>query len=269
MLPLLTCPLDQQPLTQDGKQLRCPEGHSFDIAKQGYVNLLPVQHKKSKNPGDDKAMVLARHQFLNQGHYQVIVDTLLSALRPLLSEHSLIIDAGCGEGYYLNALAQQLNFEAIGYDISKQAVLEAAKHNKDITWLVCSNKQPPIQAQQCDILLSMFGFPDFSTFQKLLKPTGFLVMVEPGENHLIEIREMIYPSITQKEKKNRYSDCFKDVETRSAQTQLTLSQQALQPLLLMTPHLHRATTEGKAALAATPSLTVTVDVTCQVLQPIS
>ena len=97
----LACPIDGLKLNKEKQCYQCANGHSFDIAKQGYVNLLPVQHKKSKNPGDSKAMVQARTHFLNMGFYKPIADFLSNIIIQKINENSdnCIFDAGCGEGY--------------------------------------------------------------------------------------------------------------------------------------------------------------------------
>jgi len=103
----LACPLDGSPLQKHDKNWSCAAGHTFDIARQGYVHLLPVQNKRSRDPGDNKEMVAARQRFLNAGYYQPVAEALSSAVFPKdISEASIsCLDAGCGEGYYLRYLA--------------------------------------------------------------------------------------------------------------------------------------------------------------------
>ncbi len=101
----LICPLDKQPLQLNERTWCCDNGHSFDIAKQGYVNLLPVQNKRSKDPGDSKAMVQARREYLNKGYYQPLAQALADTVLAMGSQ--ALLDAGCGEGYYLRYLVEQ------------------------------------------------------------------------------------------------------------------------------------------------------------------
>ena len=103
----LICPIEGEPLDVDAKRLFCKNGHSFDIARQGYVNLLPVQHKRSKQPGDSKEMVVARARFLNSGVYTPLAEELaeiylylLEDMNKLDDQQLCLMDAGCGEGYY-------------------------------------------------------------------------------------------------------------------------------------------------------------------------
>ena len=135
----LTCPLCKKQLIKSGSQLNCETGHTFDVAKQGYVNLLPAQQKKSREPGDSKEMISARQRFLNHGIYQPVSEKLNEILAGLLADKhpATVLDAGCGEGYYLNRFTEyykhaspESNISCLGLDISKPAIIAAAKRNK-------------------------------------------------------------------------------------------------------------------------------------------
>ncbi len=275
----LACPIDGQRLECKGKQWLCNQGHAYDIARQGYVNLLPVQHKRTKHPGDSKAMVLARARFLNTGIYEQIADTLAEITYSQLSEDqdSCLMDAGCGEGYYLDYVFQYLkkrNYSGaasfVGMDISKEAIHEAAKRNKQISWIVGTNRQPAIEAGSVNIILCVFGFHSFEGFNKILKPGGRLILVEPGADHLIELRETIYSSIKQ--------TGFQDLSQFEAMNFSLRHSQALQfktgdinnkqinDLLLMTPHFYRATKEGREVAARVDTLNLSVDVNFRILE---
>ncbi len=107
-MPNPICPLCGQTLATGASPWRCPNGHCFDVARQGYVNLLPVQQKRARHPGDTPAQVAARKRFLDAGFYAPIRDTALALLQPHLPPRPSLLDAGCGEGYYSAALAQAL-----------------------------------------------------------------------------------------------------------------------------------------------------------------
>lgn len=270
----LRCPLDQSPLEQRDTSLSCTKGHSFDIARQGYVNLLGAQDKRSRDPGDSKDMITARHSFLDQGHYRPIADQLNTMVDPLLSEHSLVVDAGCGEGYYLKQLAEYITAAGkptpsmLGFDISKWAVQVAARRFP-ATWLVASNRQIPLADHSADLVLSLFGFPEYSVFRRIIKGGGTLLMVSVGPNHLLELRKIIYQDI-----RHRVSD---RIATAGAEgfslaqrevcsfTTEALDQDSIGQLLTMTPHLFRASSAGKSKVASLAELTLTVDVVFEVL----
>ncbi|MDG2045920.1 MAG: methyltransferase domain-containing protein [Halioglobus sp.] len=269
---LLTCPLDQHALQLDGDCLRCESGHAFDVGKQGYVNLLGAADKRSRDPGDDKEMVAARRNFLSDGHYQPIAERLTRLVEPLITRDYIIVDAGCGEGYYLQQLAAQIAVSSawepsmIGFDISKWAV-QAATRRIATTWLVASNRNIPLAVSSVDCLLSLFGFPVFNSFQSVLKEDGRLLMVDAGPQHLVELRKVIYPEVRRSDStilQQAYAAGFLQGETSTLQFRTApLSQLQIHQLLSMTPHLFRATREGKERAARLDQFSVTVDVVFQ------
>jgi len=264
----LACPLDGAPLTRGAAGWQCPAGHSYDSAAQGYVNLLPVQHKRSRDPGDSKEMVAARRRFLEAGHYRPIAELAANAVLADLPPEAACLDAGCGEGYYLRQLAARADTAGqtpalLGLDISKWAVQAAARTQRgSATWVVGSNANLPVLPATLDRVLCMFGFPVYPEFARVLKPGGALIMLDAGPDHLRELREIIYPSL----KAPRSSDTaipegFAAGPGDSLRHSLTLDSAAtIADLLTMTPHLYRATPAGRARAAALERLTLTVDV---------
>ena len=263
----LACPLDGKALRRDGAAWRCADGHTFDVASQGYTHLLPVQNKRSRDPGDSKEMVAARRRFLDAGHYQRIADAARCAVLAESAPGATVrcLDAGCGEGYYLRQLAagnEARHLSPIGLDISKWAVLSAAKQDKRMTWVVGSNANLPVLSGSLDRVLCMFGFPVYAEFARVLAPEGQLVQIDAGPDHLRELREIIYPVL----KAERAVDAsvptgFSRLSGETVRyTALIDGRQQIADLLSMTPHLFRASAEGKARVAALPSLSVTVDV---------
>ncbi|MDN7125929.1 methyltransferase domain-containing protein [Pseudidiomarina sp. 1APR75-33.1] len=261
----LCCPLDGKPLTLADKTWRCGKGHSFDVAKQGYVNLLPVQNKRSKDPGDSKTMVQARADFLAGGFYQPLADELAATV--LRGDPGAVLDAGCGEGYYLRQLLDAAEhsgceLEVAALDISKWATLAAAKQDKRVTWMVASNSQIPVAANSIDALLCVFGFPVSGEFQRVLKPGGRLVMVDPAADHLGELKQVIYAEV--KTKPYQLPVSLDDWQLKSEQRvtfSVTLpTQAAIHNLLTMTPHLYRASNEGRDRAEALSELSLTIDV---------
>lgn len=271
----LACPLDGKPLSWSDSVWRCSDGHSFDIAKQGYVNLLPVQQKRSHDPGDSKAMVAARQRFLDAGHYQPIAEVVSHAVlshagnQPEASQLFSCLDAGCGEGYYLRQLADAAAntqpLSLMGLDISKWAVLAAAKQDAKqaplSSWVVGSNAHLPVQTETLDSVLCMFGFPVVSEFARVLRTGGLLLQVEAGPNHLRELREVIYPTLKpERSTETEVLEGFIHHSSERVSYPLALNgSDAIADLLAMTPHLYRASAEGRARAAALEMLSVTVD----------
>ena len=262
----LACPLDGQPLQRVAATWRCASGHSFDVASQGYANLLPVQNKRSRDPGDSKEMVAARRRFLNSGAYQPIAAAVSRAALAGLATSASCLDAGCGEGYYLRQLAaavgERQNLAILGVDISKWAVLAAAKQDRRPAWLVGSNANLPVQSATLDRVLCLFGFPAYAEFARVLKPGGQLLMVDPGPDHLRELRQIIYPTL----KPERTATApvpagFSPLPGEAVRFSLALAgAEPIADLLAMTPHLHRASAEGRARAAALTALQLTIDV---------
>jgi len=271
--PSLACPLDGAPLQGDGSTWRCAAGHSFDIATQGYTHLLPVQQKRSRDPGDSKEMVAARRRFLNAGHYQPIAAAVSRAVLADLppDKTASCLDAGCGEGYYLRQLAaatpERQILALLGLDISKWAVLAAAKQSAANpagrpNWVVGSNANLPALSGTLDRVLCMFGFPVYAEFARVLKPTGQLLQVDAGPDHLRELREIIYPTLKPERPAEAQAPAgFIGLAGESVRFALELSgAEQIADLLAMTPHLYRASADGRAKAAALTALAVTVDV---------
>jgi 23S rRNA (guanine745-N1)-methyltransferase len=269
----LACPLDGLQLKLQGNMLKCPQGHSYDIARQGYVNLLPVQQKKSRDPGDSKEMVAARGRHLDNGFFEPVAYRLDELSLSFLGSGSSVtcVDAACGDGYYLDHFHQRLQQgnEAVkvsltGLDISKWAIMAAAKRNRHITWVVGNSQHAPVMTHSVDMLWSVFGFSHLQGFRKMLNDTGRLVLVDAGPDHLIELREIIYPEL------RKTAACgsadvlgagFRQIDAQSLSYRtLPLSRQQLADLLLMTPHLYRASHAGKQAVSRIDKLSLTVDV---------
>lgn len=267
----LCCPLDAEPLTLQERTWRCPHGHSFDVAKQGYVNLLPVQNKRSKDPGDSKAMVQARARFLAQDFYAPLAARIAEIV--WRDAPTRLLDAGCGEGYYLRSILaheQAVDAEVAGLDISKWAVQAAAKATKQATWLVASNSSIPLASASIDTLLCLFGFPVSDEFQRVLAPDGRLIMVDPAANHLRELKEVIYDEVHEKPEQSPLSASeWSLVSAERVTFTVNLpSTEAIQDLLIMTPHLYRASSAGRTRAEALASLTITVDAWLRVFTPL-
>jgi 23S rRNA (guanine745-N1)-methyltransferase len=264
----LACPLDGAPLHFTGSAWACASGHSFDIASQGYTNLLPVQHKRSRDPGDSKEMVAARRRFLTSGFYQPIAAAVSRAVLADVPADARIscLDAGCGEGYYLRqlavAMADRQTLALLGLDISKWAVLSAAKQDKRASWVVGSNAKLPVLSGTLDRVLCMFGFPVYAEFARVLKPSGLLVQVDAGPDHLRELREIIYPSLKpERPAELQTPDGFSRLPTQILRFSIELtSAEQIADLLAMTPHLFRASAEGRAQVATLAALSLSVEV---------
>lgn len=251
----LACPLDGLPLIQRDKSVSCTAGHNFDFDRKGTLNLLPVQFKKSLNPGDSKEMVFAREKFLNSGLYQPISDKL----NELVTGCKTLLDAGCGEGYYTARLPGKT---ITGMDISKDAIQSAAKRSRDIQWIVGTNANIPLLPQSLDCVISLFGFPVWAEFQRVLKPGGMVIIGDAGPDHLIELRRNLYPEIKSKpESGPGQPPGFLSPQIHHLEVPIKLSSpEMVADLIAMTPHQHRARKENIELAIQAEYEVITLDV---------
>ena len=226
------CPLCSKSLSHSLNSLRCENNHSFDFAKEGYVNLLPVQNKNSKQPGDSLEMVQARRTFLEQGYYAFLQQALSDIVSRLQGNN--IIDLGCGEGFYTHAIADNTQANIYGVDISKSAIKYAAKRYAHCHFSVASISQAPFKKEFADILISVFA-PLFSKeFDRLAKPNATLVVASPGPWHLKELKAYIYQTVNEHTKVD-VPEGFTETNQDLITEQVTLSINDLKNLIMMTP----------------------------------
>ena len=251
LLPI--CPVCGEKLSCEKPAWRCENGHSFDVARQGYVNLLTVDKKHSLHPGDTREMVLARKAFLDAGYYAPIADLLGQILQEESPKN--VLDVGCGEGYYLTTAAPQ-SAEVWGVDISKEAVRCAAVRNKNAHWLVATASHLPFGEGSFDCLTAMFSLTEAKEFFRVLKPGGLFVSVTAHPEHLLGLKKIIYPEILEKPGKEapRYPG-FTLENSRELTVPFALtSREMVGNLLTMTPHYWRIDREGALRLAGTEYL---------------
>ena len=174
MKSLFRCPICGGPLDRDERVYRCTAGHSYDIAKEGYTYLLPPNQKHSADPGDDKAMSAARRDFLSKEYYTPLLNTICSHILPLVDENAVILDAGCGEGYYTAGIRTALTGAGktpsmAGIDISKSILRLAAKREKQVEFAVASCYHLPFADETADLLLDCFSPLAIDEFRRVLK----------------------------------------------------------------------------------------------------
>ncbi|AKX52247.1 putative RNA methyltransferase [Thiopseudomonas alkaliphila] len=261
-LPPLICPLCRTPLKPHLNSLRCEQQHNFDRAKQGYYHLLPVQHKKSREPGDNQAMVEARRRFLGQQFYLPIAEQLSQAAQQIAPNHWL--DIGCGEGFYTQHLGRQLSHsQGIGLDISKEAVKHASSKHSPITWLVASMNNLPVADQSIALITSLFSPLDWQECARVLAPNGQVLKVSPASQHLIELRQQLYAQVHAYDDNKHAQEAPKTFNlSRSEYLSFSLELPTAQDradLLAMTPHGWRAAEEKRQHFINHPQ-TVTVAV---------
>lgn len=257
--PSWICPSCSHVLLLDNKVLACAHGHSYDLAKEGYVNLLLAQHKNSKEPGDNKQMVNGRRAFLQQGFYQPLAD----AISTIFAQHLATLvdltdvrffDAGCGEGYYLNQVSQACNHPDMqiafsGLDISKFAVQKAAKKYSNHQFSVASTFQIPLASASQDTVLQIFAPSSELEIHRVLKSGAIWITVNPAANHLHELKRALYDTPTEHKAVQVTPDGFSLAQQLNLSFAIELDNpQQRENLLMMTPYYWSATAEKKQKL---------------------
>ena len=235
------CPICQENLTLLETSFRCYNRHSFDLAKFGYVNLAP-QIKQSANY--DKENFQNRQQILEAGFYQAILDAV-SDLLASSKTTKIIVDIGCGEGFYSRKLQERHPDKTFyAFDISKDSVQIAAKSepNWAVNWFVGDLARLPIKDASMDILLDIFSPANYGEFRRVLSKDGILIKVIPTKNHLKEIRQKVQDQLTNKDYsnqdiKNHFQEHFTILSSQTASLTKTITADQLQALLSMTPLL--------------------------------
>ena len=253
----LLCPVCGEKLNKADRSYVCPNRHSFDIARQGYVNLLTVNQKHSLNPGDTREQVLSRRAFLEAGYYEPIRNALIETAQEM-GIAGPIIDVGCGEGYYSARLAEALNAELVGFDISKEAVRCAAAKYKGPTWLTATAAHIPVADGSAELLTSLFALTLPEEFSRILANNGYFFQVLACQDHLLGLKSIIYPELKLKEK-DSVPDLpgFELIKSVPIRFTFTLEGEQIRNLLSMTPHVFRIGKEGAERLGSTHTLTDT------------
>lgn len=253
----LRCPVCGGPLLLAGRSLRCARAHSFDLAKEGYAYLLPMQKKHAADPGDGKAMVRARRAFLSAGHYAPLMATLAALCAALPHDH--IVDAGCGEGSYDKYLYDALGCPQIAaFDLSKEAVRLASKLVPDAAFCVGGSFCAPVRDGWADLLLNIFSPMAEAEFARMLRPGWHLVYAVPTARHLFGLKEILYDCPYENEVRQTEYDGFAFVKAVESTAVITLEGQSVQDLFAMTPYYWNTPADGAARLAECESLTTEI-----------
>ena len=261
------CPICQQPLIQHlaSKGYYCDNKHHFDIAKEGYLNLLPAQHKKSKEPGDSRAMMRARRNFLEAGFYQPMAKALSAMIEQHKTENAVmrILDVGCGEGYYSRQLEEHSTakeeLELHGIDIAKNAIFAAAKKQENAKFVVASSKSMPYATAYFDLLLRVYAPANDKELTRLLKNQGLLLLVTPGPRHLWQLKEFIYKEVKEHAVDTVLPPNFTQIASERITYYIQPDQDQRMALLQMTPFAWRAKGEVQNKIRRSSDLEIEVD----------
>lgn len=249
-LPQYLCPICQLPLALTNKVFRCYNDHCYDLAKERYVNLLPVQLKNSKQPGDNKAMVNARRSFLEQGYYLPLIEKLLSLYQRFSPSNAIVFDAGCGEGYYTHQHKTAEN-QVYGIDIAKEAVKKAAKKYPHCHFSVGTLSHLPFQNDLFDWIISIYAPILEAEYTRILAHQGYLLTVTPAQQHLFELKERIYQQAKEHDiEKSPIEQLTLIHQERLSYNMVLKNGEDILNLLSMTPFAFKASEQVKLALKA-------------------
>lgn len=272
---ILACPVCGGSLKSDGRTLQCAKGHCFDWAAKGYANLLLSQDKSSKNPGDSKEMVKARRRFLEQGYYSPLAASLAQCVKEQLGgktaqEPRVILDAGCGEGYYTRMVGESLRQAGmpavmIGMDISREAIRLAATGYRNARFFVASLFRVPLISRSADLIINCFAPACDHEFSRVLKPDGRLITVLPGRKHLFELKAILYDNPYENDERGPELPSFETLETKRVTDEIEIQgNQSVLDLLFMTPYFWRTPEAGINRLKSVDALKTTIDFIIQV-----
>lgn len=246
---VLSCPVCGEKLAPFGQALKCPSGHSFDVARQHYVNLLLNGAPKEKRHGDDAAMVSARTAFLSAGYYDQFRDAVCAAAAEFLPRGARIIDAGCGEGFYTAAVRDALNADVCGADISKAACAACARRG-GLTVAVAGVNRLPVPSESCDGALNIFAPCSEEEFFRVLRPGGILIRGVPKERHLWGLKAAVYEKPYLNPPPDTELGGFELISRRDADYEIHLKTQTdIHNLFLMTPYYYKTGVDDQRKLA--------------------
>ncbi len=241
---MYTCPKCKKELILHNHTYICPENHSFDISSSGYVNL--ILGSKPLH-GDNKLMISARRRFLQSGKYYIIIEALTKLLKNLTDTKTTVIDAGCGEGYYTSALKNALpSCDFYGFDVSKEAIILAAKSHKTVNFSVASVKNMPFPDNSAEVILSLFSPLCEEEFTRVLKPGGVLITVSPSPEHLFELKSQIYNTPYKNPPSTFIPKLLKKVNEFEISDEMVLeNNNIISDLFTMTPYCYNTGKNGR------------------------
>lgn len=258
----LICPLCRLPLTRTGGSYLCPQRHTFDRAHRGYTNLLL---RPAGQHGDNREMILARHAFLESGAYAPLAGAVADAARRLAPGAHTFLDAGCGEGYYGEAVLTALP-AATGYgiDISREALRVAGRRETvasgRFSLFVAGVYEMPFADRSFDLVLNVFAPLATEEYRRVLRPGGILLMAIPDRRHLFEMKEVLYDIPRENEVADFALAGLTFLGAEPIKSRFTLrGQEQINALFSMTPYCYRTPAAGRRRLGALETLEVTAE----------
>ena len=259
-MAILKCPVCSETIWIDNNSYVCKNRHSFDIAKEGYVNLLSGSHRAGNLIGDNRDMAYSRQSFLSKGYFDALTNQLKICFDGFGFDNSIVLDICCGEGYYSSKLAANFPYQFYGFDISKNMIRIAAKKKSPVTYFVANMAHLPINDSCFDIAFHLFAPFHNDEFSRVIKMDGYLISVIPGRRHLFELKQIMYENPYENDEQPPVADNFTLIDKIHVSDTITLNNsQDIMSLLKMTPYFYHTFDAGKAKLNAFSSLTTEIE----------
>ncbi|MGN0447119.1 MAG: putative RNA methyltransferase [Acutalibacteraceae bacterium] len=257
----LICPVCGKKLYKENRSFFCENRHCFDMAKEGYVNLLTGKHKSGELIGDNKSMAQSRRQFLNKNYFSALSDTLISLAKKYAPEKDAVCcDICCGEGYYSDKLLGSFPCTMLCFDISREMVRLCAKRKNGSTCFVASSNKIPIENSSVDFAFHLFA-PFFEDeFLRIIKDGGVLLTAVAGENHLFELKQALYESPYKNDEAPPETKKLKLLDKVKVSKKIALNQkQDIDDLFKMTPYYYHTSDNDKSKLESLNQLKITTE----------
>ncbi len=243
---ILICPVCGGELKKDERRLYCKKGHSFDTAKEGYVNLL-TGSKSGDKTGDSKESARARHAFLQKGYFAFLKDEISKKLC------GTVLDICCGEGYY-----DDYNGKLYGFDLSKEMARIAAKRRNGGVYFIANLKAIPVKSESIDTAIHIFAPFSAPEFARVLKKSGRLYSVVPAPEHLFELKKLVYDTPYLNDENYPDSNGLRLVSKKKIKSTVNIPRRDLITLFSMTPYFYRTSDKDREKLNSVDSLETTL-----------
>ncbi len=258
-MTLLRCPVCGADVSLINRTLKCEDNHCFDLAKEGYANLL-LSGKSGDNTGDNKEMARSRRDFLNCGYYSVLADAVGECVKKYTSDGDAVLDICCGEGYYTDYISKRYSRDYYGFDISKNMVRLAAKRKCGATFFVANISSVPVKSGSVKLAFHLFAPFHAVEFGRILANGGVIVSAVPGKNHLFGLKRVLYNTPYTNDEQPPESDGLTLIDTVRVKSTVTLNgQQNINALFSMTPYYYHTPSEGMKRLEALDTLTTEIE----------
>lgn len=267
---MLRCPVCGKKLNQDGKCFRCADGHTFDTAKEGYVNLLTGCHKNGSLIGDNKDMARSRRDFLEKGYYDflagAIADIAASQINAEPSQHTLL-DIACGEGYYTEFIRKKIHCQTFGFDISREMIKLVAKKYKEISFFVANIARIPFADDSVNCAFQICAPFHECEFARILKPDGVLISVVPGRRHLWGLKELLYDNPYENNAADADYETLRLVSVDTVSTDAVIhGREDIARLFSMTPYFYKTSEKDKRKLLGVEDLRTLLEFDIRIFQ---